>query len=82
MEMWKLLVILVIIKIYVRIDILRQIKKKHRQDVLNVVRKYEQLLARFIKLQADIKFLKICKREYLVPTFANIKLETRSGNKN
>ena len=58
------------------------IKKKHGQNFLNVVRKYEQLLAKFMKLQADIKFIKTCKKEYLVPTFANVKLATRSGSKN
>ena len=25
-----------------------------------------------MKFQADIKFIKICKKEYLVPTFANV----------
>ena len=32
---------------------------------------------KFINLQADIKFIKIRKREYLVPIFANIKLANR-----
>ena len=34
-----------------------------------------------MKLQNDIKFIKTCKKEYLVPTFANVKLATRSSNK-
>ena len=59
----------------------KQIKKEHGQDGLNVVRKYERLLAKFMKLQADTKFIKICKEEHLVPTLANVKLATRSGNK-
>ena len=57
--MWKLLVILVVIKLYTQIDIFKQIKKKHGQDVLNVVRKYECLLAKFIKLEADVKVLNL-----------------------
>ena len=57
--MWKLLVILVVIKLYAQIDIFKQIKKKHGQDVLNVVRKYEWLLAKFIKLEADVKVLNL-----------------------
>ena len=57
--MWKLLVILVVIKLYAQIDIFKQINKKHGQDVLNVVRKYEWLLAKFIKLEADVKVLNL-----------------------
>ena len=34
-----------------------------------------------MKLQADINFIKAYKKEYLVPTFANVKLATRSSNK-
>ena len=34
-----------------------------------------------MKFQADIKFIKICKKEYLVPTFAVIKLVNKCGNK-
>ena len=57
--MWKLLVILVVIKLCAQIDIFKQIKKKHGQDVFNVVRKYEWLLAKFIKLEADVKVLNL-----------------------
>ena len=62
--MWKLLVILVFIKRFTRNDIFKQNKKKHGQNGLNVVRKCERLLAKLMKLQADIKFIKICKEEY------------------
>ena len=37
---------------------------------------------KFMKLQADISFIKTCRREYLVPIFANIMLATRSGTRN
>ena len=63
LEIWKLLVTLVIIKLYSRIDILKQIKEKHEQDILNVARKYERVRPKFLKVQADTKFIKICKRE-------------------
>ena len=46
-----------------------------------MVRENKQLLAKLMKLQADIKFIKTCKKEYLVPTFAYVKLATRHGNK-
>ena len=55
-----LLVILGVIKLYAQIDIFKQIKKKHGRNLLNLVRKYERLLAKFMKLQADITFIKTC----------------------
>ena len=55
-----LLVILGFIKLYAQIDIFKQIKKKHGRNLLNLVRKYERLLAKFMKLQADITFIKTC----------------------
>ena len=70
--MSKLLVILVVSKLYAWIDILKQIKKKQGQNVLNAVRKYERLLAKLIKLQADIKFIKTCKKKHLVPTLRGL----------
>ena len=39
--MWKPVFILVVMKLYAQIHILKQVKKKHGQDVLNVVSKYE-----------------------------------------
>ena len=55
-----LLVILGVIKLYAQIDMFKQIKKKHGRNLLNLVRKYERLLAKFMKLQADITFIKTC----------------------
>ena len=31
------------------------------------------------KLQEDIKFVKPCKQENLIPTFANVKLAIKTG---
>ena len=33
-----------------------------------------------MKVQADIKFIKLCKQENLIPTFANIKLSLKHSN--
>ena len=33
-----------------------------------------------MKVQADIKFIKICKQENLIPAFANIKLSLKHNN--
>ena len=43
-----------------------------QKSVLNVVRKLENVKTKIIKLQEDIKFIKTCKRENLIPTFANV----------
>ena len=32
-----------------------------------------------LKVQPDIKFIKICKSECLIPTFANVKLALKNG---
>ena len=43
------------------------------------VRKYEKLQWQLWKVQADIKLIKTCKSERLIPTFANVKLEVKIG---
>ena len=78
--MFSRLVILFVIKLYARNDIFKSIKKKHGQSVLNVVRKLEDVKTKINKLQEDIKFIKPCKRENLIPTFANVKLAIKTGN--
>ena len=58
--MFRLLVILYVIKLYARTDIFKRIKKKHRQSVLNVVKKLKNVKTKIIKLQEDTKFVKTC----------------------
>ena len=45
------------------------IKKKHGQDNIMKVRSYESLKAKLMKVQADIKFIKSCKKNF-IQTFA------------
>ena len=78
--MFRLLVILFVIKLYVQTDIFKRIKKKHGQSVLNVVMKLKNIKTSIIKLQEDIKFIKSCKRENLILTFANVKLAIKTDN--
>ena len=77
--MFKLLVILFIIKLYARNDIFKLARKKHGQNISKVVRKYEKLQSQLLKVQTDIKFIKTCKSERLIPTFANVKLAIKNG---
>ena len=77
--MFKLLLILFVIKLYARNDILKLVRKKHGQNILKVVRKYEKLQSQLLKVRADIKFIKTCKSERLIPTFANVKLAIKNA---
>ena len=61
--MFKLLVILYIIKLYAQINIYKHIKKKHGRDVIRNVRLYEKLKTKYMKINADIKYMKACKKE-------------------
>ena len=54
--------------------------EKHGQSVLNVVRKLENIIAKIVKLQEDNKFIKTCKRENVISTFASVKLAIKTGN--
>ena len=78
--MFKLLVLLFVIKLYAHNNIFKRIKKKHGQDILSIVRSLENLKTKYIKVQADIKLIKSCKQENLIPTFANIKLSLKYNN--
>ena len=74
--MIKLLVILFIIKLYAKY-IFTRIKKKHGQHV----RSYESLMTKYMKVTADIKFIKLCKVEKIIPTFAKVNLSIKSGSR-
>ena len=75
--MIKLLVILFIIKLYV----FTRIKKKDGQDVRKVVRSYESLMTKYMKVTADIKLIKLCNVEKIIPTFAKVNLSIKSGSR-
>ena len=79
--MIALLVILFIIKLYARNNTFKYIKEKHGKDFIKIVRSYESLKTRYMKVKADIKFVKSCKRENLTPTFAMVNLAIKNGSK-
>ena len=78
-KMTKLLVILFIIKLYVRNNIFKRIKKKHGHELINVVRDFEQKKIKFEKLVANITFIKLRKKEQLFPTLAKVNVSIRNG---
>ena len=71
--MFKHLGTLFTFKLYVRIDIFRQIRKEHGQSILNIVRKYEQLKFKLMKIQTDITFIKTFKVEDLTSALKNTR---------
>ena len=77
--MSKLLVILYIIKQYAQINIYKNIKKKHGQDIIRNARLYEKLKTKYMKINGDIKYIKSCKKEELTPRFAKVNLALKSG---
>ena len=77
--MIKFLVTLFIIKLYARDNVFKHIKKKHEHNLIKAVRDFEQKKAKFEKLVADIAFIKLCKKEQLIPSFAKVNLSIRNG---
>ena len=71
---------LFITKLYARSNVFKLIKKKHGQDVFTAVRNYEKVKTKLMKVDQDIKFIKSCEKEHLVPTFAKFNLSIKSGS--
>ena len=69
--------LLFVIKLYSHINIFKVIKKKHRKDIYTLVKSFEKIKTKYMKTILDIKFLKKCKQEQLIPTFANERLSTK-----
>ena len=66
--------------LYARMSTFKYINKKHGQNVMKIVRTYESLKTKLMKVEADIRFIKSCKKDSLIPTFAKVKLAIKSGN--
>ena len=46
-----------------------------------IVRSYESLKTKLMKVQADIQFIKSCKKENLIPIFAKVNLAIKSDSR-
>ena len=79
--MEKLLVILFLIKLYALKNIFNRIGGKHGQNSLTTARNMERTRIKIAKVKADIKFLLVCKRNNLRPTFARPKFAVNLGNR-
>ena len=70
--------ILFIIKLYVRNNIFKHVKKKHEHDLIKVVTDFEQKKTKLQKLVADIAFIKLCKKEQFIPLFAKVNVSIQN----
>ena len=75
-----LLILLFIIKLYVRINVFTFIKKRDGQNIIKAACNFEKVKTKGMKVDQDIKFIKSCKKEHLVPRFAKINLYIKSGS--
>ena len=70
----NLLVITFVIKLFSRKPLFTYIREQNGIETLEQCRGLEKDTLRYEKLNADLRFLLICKKEGLVPTFAKPKL--------
>ena len=56
------------------------IKKKHGQDIIRIVRSFKNLKTKYVKVAADIKFINSCKNENIIPTFSKVNLSLKHDN--
>ena len=71
---------LFIIKLYSQKNIFKYIKKKHGKDIYNIIRSFENIKTKYGNTKLDIQYIKLCKQERLLLTFATIKLSIQSKN--
>ena len=55
-------------------------KKRYGQEIIRIVRSFENLKTKHVKVAADIRFIKSCKNENTIPTFAKVNLSLKHGN--
>ena len=53
--------------------------KEAWKDIIKIVSLYKKLKSEYVKLKADIFFIKCCKWEAIMPTFANVNLSIKNG---
>ena len=71
---------LFVIKLYSRNDIFKHIRNKHGKDIYNIIRSFETLKTKYKKVILDLKYIKTCKKEELIRTFANVCLSVKHGS--
>ena len=73
----KLLVVLILLKLYARINIFRHTEEKYGQKEIKLARFIEKQRLCITKIECYIKYLLFCKRNNLTPLFARPKFSIR-----
>ena len=73
----KLLVILFLLKLYACINIFRHIEEKYGQKEIKLARVIQKQRTGIAKIECDLKYLLLCKRNNLTPFFQDLNF--RSG---
>ena len=60
-----------------KLDIFKHIRKKHGKDIHNIIRSFETLKIKYLKVILDLKFIKTCIKEELITTFTNVRLSVK-----
>ena len=80
-KMYKLLVINFLLKLYALKNIFKHILEKYGQRALTLARKVERNRTKISKITCDLTFLLTCKRNNLIPIFANPKLSIQVNHR-
>ena len=76
--MYKLLFILFVIELYARIKTFKRLEK-HGQDIFKSSKTLENQISKHRKIQLDVSFIKQCKKENIIPTFAKVNVAIKHG---
>ena len=77
----KLLSYIFLLKLVAHSNLFNYIKKKYELNTLEKLRRYESLRLKYVRVLCDIKFIKCCNRDNLVPKFARISNGVVNNNK-
>ena len=80
LKMHSFWLFLFVIKLYFLINIFKVVKKKHEKDSYTLCKSFEKTKTKYVKTISDMKFLKQCKQEQLIPAFANVCLSANTSN--
>ena len=67
-----------VIELYARINTFKRLEK-HGQDIFKSSKTLENQISKHRKIQLDISFIKQCKKENIIPTFAKVNVAIKHG---
>ena len=67
-------------ELYARNNIFKRIKMRKGHGILKTLQTLENLKKKYVKIKADIEFIKHCKGENIIPTFAKVNRSLEHSN--